>query len=605
MKRKYKNVQTQSQEYNQADSKNEKSPYNQFLGISIPWSSKFILLLLDFHNLYSLSKNGEMHKFLKREVGTSTSGISYSFRGEKFGIDDLLSGYLHTKYANLVSIGDAVRRFSNVLSIASYGSMNSEEAIGMVRIYQYLKSRGVGFSQSDRQALRGLFLNAEQTVISLYGEGVNFNSADGLEHIIIGDDFDRVMVDGKNTLGNDLVGNQVKNDALLGTDNNDLMFGERGNDTLLGNNGDDVIYGGEGGDTLYGEIGDDTLIGGGGSDTLYGGDNNDTLYGDNKDGSGSSIPMMLNNDTLYGGSGNDNLYGGIGEDILDGGADDDYLEGGSGNDILNGGAGIDILLGGNDSDLIYGGADDDTLIGGDDNASDNLFGGTGADVLLGGRGDDTLAGGDAANLYADKELDYLAGGVGNDLYYVSHQDIISDADNDGFIMFNDKTLNGKKTKVDDNTYEDVNFTYSLDDNNLIVVDKNLGEYITIENFQDGAMGINLDKEDENTNEPILIKISNPTTLEGNEGERNLLEFTIETSRPLKANESVTLKLSTEEFTATSDDYGALSANTITALQKSTNIKINTKNYKISSTCQDDSWHVAQNNQNYKPHTKAA
>jgi hypothetical protein len=106
------------------------------------------------------------------------------------------------------------------------------------------------------------------------------------------------------------------------------------------------------------------------------------------------------------------------------------------------------------------------------------------------RHDDTLAGGDAANLYADKELDYLEGGVGNDLYYVSHQDIISDADNDGFIMFNDKTVNGKKTKVDDNTYEDANFTYSLDGNNLIVVDKNLGEYITIENFQDGAMGIN-------------------------------------------------------------------------------------------------------------------
>ncbi len=424
MKRKYKNVQTQSQKYNQVDCKNEKSPYNQFLGISIPWSSKFILLLLDFHNLYSLSKNGEMHKFLKREIATSpNSNISYSFRGEKFGIDDLLSGYLHTKYANLVSIGDAVRRFSNVLSIASYGSMNSEEAIGMVRIYQYLKSRGIGFSQSDRQALRGLFLNAEQTVISLYGEGVNFNSADGLEHIIIGDDFDRVMVDGKNTLGNDLVGNQVKNDALLGTDNNDLMFGERGNDTLLGNNGDDVIYGGEGGDTLYGEIGDDTLIGGGGSDTLYGGNNNDTLYGDNKDGSGSPIPMMLNNDTLYGSNGNDTLYGGTGSDRLE------------------------------------GGINNDTLIGGVDKyTDDNTY-----DYLIGGDGDDTYYAGDSDAIYD-------ADGIGT-IYFKGV-----------------KISGEKKGVKDTNgyVYEDNEYYYilrTLQDRTLLTISsKANGDYVTVDNF---------------------------------------------------------------------------------------------------------------------------
>lgn len=73
-----------------------------------------------------------------------------------------------------------------------------------------------------------------------------------------------------------------------------------------------------------------------------------------------------------------------------------------------------------------------------------------------------LAGGDASNLYTDKASDYLAGGVGHDIYYVSHQDIINDADSTGFIMFNDKSLNGKKTKIDEYTYEDANFTYTLD-----------------------------------------------------------------------------------------------------------------------------------------------
>ncbi len=132
----------------------------------------------------------------------------------------------------------------------------------------------------------------------------------------------------------------------------------------------------------------------------------------------------------------------------------------------------------------------------------------------GGSGDINLL--DYAAVLAGVLLRAATKNVGDDVgrvvnaYYVSHQDIINDADNDGFIMFNDKTLNGKKTKVDENTYDDANFTYSLDGNNLIVVDKNLGEYITIENFQDGAMGINLDKEDENANEPILIKISNLT-----------------------------------------------------------------------------------------------
>jgi hypothetical protein len=100
-----------------------------------------------------------------------------------------------------------------------------------------------------------------------------------------------------------------------------------------------------------------------------------------------------------------------------------------------------------------------------------------------------------ARYFVDKELDYLAGGARNDI----NQDIINDADNDGFIMFNDKQINGVKTKVDENTYEDANFTYTHSDVNHYIVDKNLGEYITIENFQDGATGIELGKEKTNTN----------------------------------------------------------------------------------------------------------
>ncbi len=233
------------------------------------------------------------------------------------------------------------------------------------------------------------------------------------------------------------------------------------------------------------------------------------------------------NENLIGGSKDDYLFGMNGDDVLVGNAGNDYLEGGKDFDALQGGAGHDTLFGDNDSDVLYGGEGQDTLVGGDnDNASDALFGGSAEDVLLGGGGDDTLAGGDASNLYADKELDYLAGGVGHDIYYVSHQDIINDADSTGFIMFNDKSLSGTKTKVDEYTYEDANFTYTLNGPNMIVVDKNLGEYITIENMNfNNASGMGMEFDDGSETDPnkkdIEIYVGDASVTEG-----GTLEFTI-------------------------------------------------------------------------------
>ena len=174
-----------------------------------------------------------------------------------------------------------------------------------------------------------------------------------------------------------------------------------------------------------------------------------------------------------------------GNDTLNGNAGDDYLEGGTGSDTLHGGADSDVLLGGTETDYLYGESGNDTLLGGDDASTDILLGGSGQDTLLGQGGDDVLAGGVSwDNLYGEKESDYLLGGSGYDLYYVSNTDVINDADYSGLIMFNDKSLGGKKRKVEgsDNLYEDDYFVYALNGNDMVIVEKATQEYITIENF---------------------------------------------------------------------------------------------------------------------------
>jgi Ca2+-binding RTX toxin-like protein len=83
----------------------------------------------------------------------------------------------------------------------------------------------------------------------------------------------------------------------------------------------------------------------------------------------------------------------------------------TGNELANtliGGALADSLSGGAGNDSLVGWAGADTLLGGDGN--DTLVGGADADLLVGGLGDDSLIGSGNAT---------LAGGAGNDVYYVS------------------------------------------------------------------------------------------------------------------------------------------------------------------------------------------
>ncbi|MDK2126717.1 calcium-binding protein, partial [Parachitinimonas caeni] len=297
-------------------------------------------------------------------------------------------------------------------------------------------------------------------------------------------------------------------DRVTGTKNNDVFYGGDGNDILSGGQGNDELRGEVGDDQLNGDDGNDTLKGGEGKDQLSGGKDNDTLEGEEDD---DKLKGDSGDDSLSGGAGDDELRGGADKDTLDGGADNDKLYGDDGNDSLLGGAGNDELHGGADNDTLDGGADIDKLYGEDGN--DSLNGGTGADELRGGSGNDTLRGGSGQDkLYGDENddelygdefndtldggsgADKLRGGLGYDTYIADRSDTINDLDGMGSVRLDQTVLTGGSRKKSDpeNIYKssDGRFTYTLSGSTLTV------NGLTIENFANGRLGINLRTEKE-------------------------------------------------------------------------------------------------------------
>ncbi|MEW8009676.1 MAG: calcium-binding protein [Candidatus Thiodiazotropha sp.] len=251
-------------------------------------------------------------------------------------------------------------------------------------------------------------------------------------------------------------------------------------------------------------------------------------------------------DTLTGGSDEDRLYGGGGNDTLTGNAGNDYLEGNTGIDKLDGGVGNDELYGGagNDSGSdggLFGSAGDDALYG--EAGHDTLDGGTGRDLLVGGLGQDHLIGGDGFdNLYGDNRYfdeannryvlvddgvsDRLEGGLGDDLYYAGAGDVINDADGLGSVCMNITTGSGEQSYVmlglnlirqtgSSNVYEEYNpscdatIRYTVNGNGTLTVSELGGGFntITIENFSDRRLGINIGEEYNSPNWQSWVHVS--------------------------------------------------------------------------------------------------
>ena len=271
---------------------------------------------------------------------------------------------------------------------------------------------------------------------------------------------------------------------IHGLGGDDTIKGQGGNDTLWGDKGDDVLYGNTGNDTLIGGEGNDSLEGGDGLDVymIYQGDGHDEIsrelsaIGQDKikwmDAPSTAIQLCYARD--YNGytqiqmveknTGQSVLlassqygYGGVNTvEFSDGviwtvAQMEAYIQNfktpTENQDIFYLGDGHELgdftnftinLLGGDDivyamgsRAIIQGDAGNDTIYGSYE--EDLLYGGIGSDSLYGGAGRDSLY----SNIdnTADNAIDYLAGGLDGDAYYV-------DSSNDKIVEYANEGIDG-------------------------------------------------------------------------------------------------------------------------------------------------------------------
>lgn len=269
------------------------------------------------------------------------------------------------------------------------------------------------------------------------------------------------------------------NDEIEGNEQGDMLLGGKGNDTLNGGEGDDQLLGGEGDDTYV-------IDADGGSDSIT------ELVGQGTDKVESDVSHVLaenvENLELKGaddisGTGNalDNkITGNSGNNQLDGGGGRDEIRGKGGNDHINAGSGSSL-------GSFYGDAGDDVITG--DAGQDRLYGGGDNDILMGKGSNDFLEGG------AGRDL--LFGGEGRDVYMADKEDTIFDSDGKGGVYLSKKLLSGGKRKEDDpeNEYKGGGNTYVLNGATLVINDG-----LTINQFKNGDLGINLETEPEEEEE---------------------------------------------------------------------------------------------------------
>ncbi|MFN0191090.1 MAG: calcium-binding protein, partial [Aestuariivirga sp.] len=277
-------------------------------------------------------------------------------------------------------------------------------------------------------------------------EGDTFN---GFEDIVGSFFNDFLIGDGnQNTLngsdGNDVLSGLGGVDLLWGGNGQDFLYGGSGGDLLDGGEGSDAIAGEDGADTIWGREGADMIIGGASGDSLFGGDGTDTL---SYTGSASGVTVDLNVGVGIGGHANLDTFSEF--ENITGSSHDDTLLGDNGSNVLNGAEGNDQMTGriGNDTYHVDSNFDVTTELAGQGtdtvwstithtlqaNVEHLYLQGTGningsgnelANNLMGNSGNNTLNG--------QGGVDFMAGGLGNDTYYVDdHDDVTIEGANAG------------------------------------------------------------------------------------------------------------------------------------------------------------------------------
>jgi len=225
---------------------------------------------------------------------------------------------------------------------------------------------------------------------------------------------DDVLVTLENVIGgfgSDSITGSTGNNLLDGGAGvgNDSIDGGAGNDTILGGGGDDQLLGGVGADSIDGGAGNDTIVGGAGNDTLLGGDGNDSFsytFGDGVDVYNGGIGT----DTLgiIGTTANNAL--GV---VFDGTSITSFT-GGSISSIET--LTVDLLAG--TDTLSYAGTTADVSVDLTAHTASGIASLFGVENVTGGSGNDTLIG--------DAEANVLAGGIGNDTYFVGAGDTVTE-----------------------------------------------------------------------------------------------------------------------------------------------------------------------------------
>ena len=230
----------------------------------------------------------------------------------------------------------------------------------------------------------------------------------------------------------------VQNQTLTGTSGVDTLNGGAGNDTLSGLAGNDTLNGNAGNDRLDGGTGNDTLRGGTGDDT-YVADSATDVITENADEGTDTVETAITFDLTNRANVENLRLTGSGNVNGTGNGLNNTLTGNGGANTLNGGLGADLLVGGlgNDTYVVDNTADVVTELSGQ---GTDLVQSSVTYTLSSDVENLTLTGTNAINgtgnnlnnvLTGNSAVNTLTGGAGDDVYFITSGDIITEAAGEG------------------------------------------------------------------------------------------------------------------------------------------------------------------------------